>query len=51
MFPFLALMTRDAKRQMIIMKIVCIAILVGALVRLLFDAHAGHVEGRKRVPD
>jgi hypothetical protein len=28
-FPFLALMTRDAKRQMIIMKIVCIAILVG----------------------
>lgn len=28
-FPFLALMTRDAKRQMIILKIVCIAILVG----------------------
>ncbi|GAB2847596.1 quinol:cytochrome C oxidoreductase [Hymenobacter ruber] len=28
-FPFLGLMTRDAKRQMIIMKIVCIAILVG----------------------
>jgi hypothetical protein len=28
-FPFLALMTRDAKRQMIIMKIVCIAILIG----------------------
>ena len=28
-FPFLALMTRDAKRQMIMMKIVCIAILVG----------------------
>jgi len=28
-FPFLALMTRDAKRQMIVMKIVCIAILVG----------------------
>ena len=28
-FPFLALMTRDAKRQMIIMKIVCIAILLG----------------------
>ncbi len=28
-FPFLALMTRDAKRQMIIMKIVCIAIIVG----------------------
>ncbi len=28
-FPFLGLMTRDAKRQMIIMKIVCIAILIG----------------------
>ncbi|GAC1373762.1 MAG: hypothetical protein NVS3B25_19800 [Hymenobacter sp.] len=28
-FPFLGLMTRDAKRQMIIMKIVCIAILLG----------------------
>ncbi|WP_375417055.1 quinol:cytochrome C oxidoreductase [uncultured Hymenobacter sp.] len=28
-FPFLALMTRDAKRQMIILKIVCIAVLVG----------------------
>jgi len=28
-FPFLALMTRDAKRQMIMMKIVCIAILIG----------------------
>jgi hypothetical protein len=28
-FPFLALMTRDAKRQMIMLKIVCIAILVG----------------------
>ena len=28
-FPFLGLMTRDAKRQMIIMKIVAIAILVG----------------------
>ena len=28
-FPFLALMTRDAKRQMIMMKIVCIAILCG----------------------
>ena len=28
-FPFLALMTRDAKRQMIMMKIVCIAIIVG----------------------
>ncbi len=28
-FPFLVLMTRDAKRQMIIMKIVCIAILAG----------------------
>ena len=28
-FPFLALMTRDAKRQMIILKIVCIAILIG----------------------
>jgi hypothetical protein len=28
-FPFLALMTRDAKRQMIMMKIVCIAILLG----------------------
>ncbi|MBR7208583.1 hypothetical protein [Hymenobacter negativus] len=28
-FPFLGLMTRDAKRQMIIMKIVCIAILAG----------------------
>jgi hypothetical protein len=28
-FPFLGLMTRDAKRQMIVMKIVCIAILVG----------------------
>jgi hypothetical protein len=28
-FPFLGLMTRDAKRQMIILKIVCIAILVG----------------------
>ena len=28
-FPFLCLMTRDAKRQMIIMKIVCIAILIG----------------------
>jgi len=28
-FPLLALMTRDAKRQLIIMKIVCIAILVG----------------------
>lgn len=28
-FPFLVLMTRDAKRQMIIMKIVCIAILIG----------------------
>jgi len=28
-FPFLVLMTRDAKRQMIILKIVCIAILVG----------------------
>ena len=28
-FPFLALMTRDAKRQMIMLKIVCIAILIG----------------------
>ena len=28
-FPFLVLMTRDAKRQMIVLKIVCIAILVG----------------------
>ncbi|GAA4346952.1 hypothetical protein GCM10023185_01670 [Hymenobacter saemangeumensis] len=28
-FPFLGLMTRDAKRQMIILKIVCIAIIVG----------------------
>lgn len=28
-FPFLALMTRDAKRQMIMVKIVCIAVLVG----------------------
>src|SRR6476661_177479 len=28
-FPFLGLMTRDAKRQMIMLKIVCIAILVG----------------------
>ena len=28
-FPFLGLMTRDAKRQVIIMKIVCIAILLG----------------------
>jgi hypothetical protein len=28
-FPFLGLMTRDAKRQMIIMKIVAIAILIG----------------------
>ena len=28
-FPFLALMTRDAKRQMIMLKIVCIAIIVG----------------------
>jgi len=28
-FPFLALMTRDAKRQMIMLKIVCIAILLG----------------------
>ena len=28
-FPFLVLMTRDAKRQMIILKIVCIAILFG----------------------
>lgn len=28
-FPFLGLMTRDAKRQMIILKIVCIAVLVG----------------------
>ncbi len=28
-FPFLGLMTRDAKRQIIIMKIVCIAILIG----------------------
>ncbi|MFD1468278.1 quinol:cytochrome C oxidoreductase [Hymenobacter caeli] len=28
-FPFLALMTRDAKRQMIVLKIACIAILVG----------------------
>lgn len=28
-FPFLVLMTRDAKRQMIMLKIVCIAILIG----------------------
>jgi hypothetical protein len=28
-FPFLALMTRDAKRQMIMLKIVCIAVLFG----------------------
>jgi hypothetical protein len=28
-FPFLALMTRDAKRQMIMLKIVCIAIIIG----------------------
>ncbi|WP_246850045.1 MULTISPECIES: quinol:cytochrome C oxidoreductase [Rufibacter] len=28
-FPFLVLMTRDAKRQMLILKIVCIAILIG----------------------
>ena len=28
-FPFLVLMTRDAKRQMIMLKLVCIAILVG----------------------
>ena len=28
-FPFLGLMTRDAKRQMIVLKIVCIAVLVG----------------------
>jgi hypothetical protein len=28
-FPFLVLMTRDAKRQMIMLKIVCIAVLVG----------------------
>jgi hypothetical protein len=28
-FPFLVLMTRDAKRQMIILKIVCVAILAG----------------------
>jgi hypothetical protein len=28
-FPFLVLMTRDAKRQIIMLKIVCIAILVG----------------------
>ena len=28
-FPFLGLMTRDAKRQMIILKIVCIAVLIG----------------------
>ena len=28
-FPFLVLMTRDAKRQMIMLKIVCIAILFG----------------------
>jgi hypothetical protein len=28
-FPFLVLMTRDAKRQMLMLKIVCIAILIG----------------------
>jgi hypothetical protein len=28
-FPFLALMTRDAKRKMIMLKIVCLAVLVG----------------------
>ncbi|SMB97433.1 conserved hypothetical protein [Hymenobacter roseosalivarius DSM 11622] len=28
-FPFLVMMTRDAKRQMIMLKIVCIAILIG----------------------
>jgi predicted permease len=28
-FPFLALMTRDAKRQVIMLKIVCIAVLFG----------------------
>ncbi|WP_377047715.1 quinol:cytochrome C oxidoreductase [Rufibacter quisquiliarum] len=28
-FPFLVLMTRDAKRQMLVLKIVCIAILIG----------------------
>lgn len=28
-FPFLVLMTRDAKRQMLLLKIVCIAILIG----------------------
>lgn len=28
-FPFLVLMTRDAKRQMIILKLVCVAILAG----------------------
>ncbi len=28
-FPFLVLMTRDSKRQMIIMKIVCIVVLIG----------------------
>ncbi|WP_303310568.1 quinol:cytochrome C oxidoreductase [Hymenobacter sp. BT730] len=28
-FPFLVLMTRDAKRQMIMLKIVCIAVIIG----------------------
>ena len=28
-FPFLVLMTRDAKRQMIMLKIVCIVVLIG----------------------
>jgi hypothetical protein len=28
-FPFLVLMTRDAKRQMIMLKIVCVAVLIG----------------------
>ena len=44
-FPFLVMMTRDAKRQMIIMKIVCIAILIGHWFDFYLMFMPGNYEG------
>ena len=40
-FPFLIMMTRDAKRTPIFLKICCVFILVGTLFRFLSDDYAG----------